>query len=105
VLLVAERGEAVFGYALGLQRRGTRVMRLYSLAVAPAHRKRRVAQVLMDAVEAAAVARGAVRIALEVKADNQPALALYAARGYHAFGRFEGYYEDGSDALRLEKML
>lgn len=105
LLLVAQHGEAVAGYALGLLRRGTRVMRLFSLAVEPAHRRYGVASALLEAVERAAHARGAVHVRLEVKADNQPALALYAQRGYRVFGRYTAYYEDGSDALRLDKEL
>jgi ribosomal protein S18 acetylase RimI-like enzyme len=105
LLLVAGTGETIAGYALGLQRRGTRVMRLFSLAVAVDHRRRGVASALLKAVEGAARRRGAKRLRLEVKADNQPALTLYRQRDYRVFGRIEGYYEDGSDALRLEKLL
>ena len=42
---------------------------------------------------------------LEVRPDNQPAIALYEKRGYKLFARCFGYYEDNADALRLEKSL
>ena len=43
--------------------------------------------------------------ALEVNPDNAPAVALYRSAGYVDFGIYHGYYEDDSDALRMEHAL
>lgn len=42
---------------------------------------------------------------LEVKTGNHAALQLYRKLGFEEVGRRCGYYEDGSDALRLVKRL
>jgi GNAT superfamily N-acetyltransferase len=54
---------------------------VFSLAVAPAARRRGVASAVMDALEGWGAARGAASVYLQVEADNQPALELYARRG------------------------
>ncbi|HVV91989.1 MAG TPA: peptidase C39 family protein [Hyphomicrobiales bacterium] len=104
-LLVAEEDGAVIGYALLLFRERTALARLYSVAVDPKAGRRGIGRLLLDAAEAAAVERGCVFIRLEVRADNAPALALYAGAGYRQFGRYVGYYQDQMDALRFEKRL
>jgi ribosomal protein S18 acetylase RimI-like enzyme len=45
---------------------------------------------------------GPERVLLEVRADNKPALALYARAGFAEIGRRRRYYRDGTDALVLE---
>ena len=42
---------------------------------------------------------------LEVGTENAAARALYARAGYRVAEVLPGYYEDGTDALRLEKPL
>ncbi len=42
---------------------------------------------------------------LEVSVGNRPAITLYETLGYRQFGRWEGYYGDDADALRMEKRL
>ncbi len=79
--------------------------RLYSLAVAPQMGGRGVAPALLEAAEAAALARGCRAIRLEVHVGNHAALARYRKSGYREFARVQKYYEDGGDALRFEKRL
>jgi ribosomal-protein-alanine N-acetyltransferase len=54
---------------------------------------------------AAARARGAAAMFLEVAAGNTPALALYAREGFAEVGRRRRYYADGADALVLRRDL
>ena len=54
---------------------------VFSLAVAPAARRRGIASRVMDALESWAADAGASRAYLQVEADNDAALALYARRG------------------------
>ena len=104
-VFVAEAGARIVGDAIVLYRRGFQGARLYSLAVDPDARGRGVAGRLLDAVEAAAVARGCVVLRLEVREDNEPARALYLKHGYEPAGRTADYYQDGSAALRMRKRL
>ena len=98
------RGE-IRGYALLFFRRGSRVGRLYSFAVAPEHRGQGLAKVLLAAAERAAREHGASLMRLEVRADNVEAKALYARLGYRPIGSTAAYYDDGMDAVRMEKRL
>ena len=78
---------------------------ILTLAVDPAARRRGVGARLVREGAAAAAARGATRLFLEVADDNPAALALYAGAGFTEAGRRPGYYArpDGSrqDALIL----
>ena len=104
-LIVAELADGVAGYALGLFRRGSKVARLYSIAVAPAASGRGIGAALLAAAEQAAGRRGCTAMRLEVAARNKRAARLYSLAGYRQFGRIDGYYEDGGAALRFEKAL
>ncbi|MDP2621071.1 MAG: GNAT family N-acetyltransferase [Hyphomicrobiales bacterium] len=105
ILLVATDGGALSGYALVLLRRGAAPARLYSIAVDPGAQGRGIAAALMSACERAAAKRGATAMRLEVQVGNTRALKLYEKLGYRVFGRYQSYYNDGGDALRLEKAL
>lgn len=104
-LRVAQVEGRVVGYALIFLREGSAIARLYSLAVDPACRGHGIgAALLADAQHQAAVA-GRHRLRLEVRADNDAAIALYERARFVQFGRHASYYEDGCDALRLERVL
>lgn len=105
VTLVAEGGDGLSGYAVVLLSRGTSLARLYSMAIAPNCRGRHVGWDLLMAAEEAARGAGAAYMRLEVRPDNGPAQALYRKAGYREFGISHNYYEDGADALRMEKQL
>ncbi|MCB1499030.1 MAG: GNAT family N-acetyltransferase [Bauldia sp.] len=102
---VIAEGRAVLGYALLLFRSGSRVARLYSLAVDAGHRGRGLAAVLLADAERLARRRGCDRVRLEVRADNPAAIRLYERSGYAFRGLTEGYYADGAAARRYEKRL
>lgn len=104
-LLVACRGDTIDGYAVVLTRRGSRVARLYSLAVDPEAAGQGIGSRLLAAAETEAGAAGADRLRLEVRSDNRPAVSLYERRGYAAMGRREAYYEDGAPAFRYEREI
>jgi ribosomal-protein-alanine acetyltransferase len=104
-LLIADADEAPAGYVLNLYRSGTNLARLYSIAVAPAWRGCGLSAALLQAAEQHARERGCGFMRLEVRSDNHPAIALYERCGYHRFGRIADYYEDGCDALRMEKTI
>jgi ribosomal protein S18 acetylase RimI-like enzyme len=104
-VIVAQERERLAGTAIVLFRPRSVVARLYSIAVAPHMGGRGVAPMLLEAAEAAALARGCHAIRLEVHQTNHAAISRYRKSGYQEFGRHRGYYEDGGDALRFEKGL
>lgn len=93
------------GYTLVLLRRGARQARLYSIAVDAAQRGRGFGETLLRDAEKIARRAGRAALRLEVRADNRAALSLYEKAGYRRFGVHRGYYDDGADAVRLEKAL
>lgn len=105
VLRVSEDGQGLTGYALVSLRRGTRLARLYSLAVGSRVRGKGLARELLVKVEEAARAAGALYMRLEVSTGNTPAISLYERLGYTPFGLYEDYYEDHGSALRMEKCI
>jgi GNAT superfamily N-acetyltransferase len=79
---VDARTDEPLGTCIGVAEDGW--LGLFSLAVSPAARRRGIATQLVDALEDwASTIRGAERVYLQVEADNDVALAFYAARGFH----------------------
>ncbi len=104
-VLVAEAGGEVAGYCIVLFRANTRSARLYSIAVAPGRAGRGLGRSLLDAAERAALLRRSRTIRLEVRADNDRAIAIYLRAGFRPAGTIANYYRDGATALKLEKDL
>ncbi|KAB8163870.1 GNAT family N-acetyltransferase [Streptomyces sp. 3MP-14] len=90
-LLLARAGDAegpvgmVTGVELTHPDKGTEMF-LYELGVAASHRRRGIGRGLVDALAELARANGCYGMWVAVDADNEPALATYAAAG----GRTEG---------------
>ncbi len=105
VFLVARDGANLAGYSLVLLRRGTRLARLYSLAVAPDYQGLGLARRLLQQAERDTRTTGALYLRLEVASTNKAAIALYQKLGYTQFGLYRDYYEDHDDALRMEKCI
>ena len=105
VFLVARDGAALAGYCLVLLRQGTRLARLYSLAVAPGYQGLGLARRLLQQAELDTRSTGALYLRLEVASTNSAAIALYRQLGYTQFGLYRDYYEDHGDALRMEKCI
>lgn len=78
---------------------------ILTLAVAADARRQGLGGALLAGAMAAAAARGAVAMFLEVSEHNAAARALYAAAGFAEAGRRRRYYPDGSDALVLKRGL
>lgn len=107
-LLVIERGDdgrKLLGYVLLLYRAGTNLARLYSIAVAPDEQGKGLSKRLLRAGEASAQLHLCAFMRLEVNVHNTPAISLYQADGYRNIGTIRDYYENGDDAIRMEKRL
>lgn len=72
-----------------------------TIAVAPSHQGQGLGRALLRAAVDTAWHRGCTRLFLEVRADNEAALALYAACGFVRMGRRPRYYPDGADAITM----
>jgi [ribosomal protein S18]-alanine N-acetyltransferase len=98
--LVARSSGRLVGVVCGLLRRGSRVLRIYSLAVDPACRGQglggRLIRTLVDAAP-----RRCVTASLEVRTDNDGAILLYTRLGFLQAVVLPRYYPDGGDGLRL----
>jgi len=104
-LLVADVEKNVAGYILIIYHPGTRLARIYSIAVFPQYRGLGLAKQLMAAGEQAANEDGRLYLRLEVSVDNTPAIKLYETQGYQKFGIYRDYYQDHKDALRYQKRI
>ncbi len=105
LLQVAVLDGALVGYGLVLLYKGTRLARLYSLAVDPRCQGQGVAKQLIHILEQQACDRGFLFMRLEVAINNTPAIRLYESLDYKVFDSKEDYYEDHQTALRLQKRI
>ncbi|MBJ7357348.1 ribosomal protein S18-alanine N-acetyltransferase [Nocardioides sp.] len=99
--LVAESDGSVVGHAVTSL--AGDIAELQRIAVTPAARRTGVASALLDA--SVALAEGADRMLLEVRADNAGALAFYAAHGFVEVDRRQKYYKDGATAVVMRLPL
>jgi ribosomal-protein-alanine N-acetyltransferase len=74
-----------------------------TVAVRADQQGRGIGALLLKALLAEAERRGCLEVLLEVRADNAPAIALYAARGFETIATRRRYYADGTDALILRR--
>lgn len=105
VFLVWEQEGKIIAYVLITLIRGTRLARLFSLAVAPGWRQQGIASALLTSSEKQARDDGKLFLRLEVSLDNQTAIRLFDKFGYRPFGLFKDYYVNHQDALRMEKCI
>lgn len=105
VLMVAAEKDALVGYVHVLFRPRSNAARLYSLGVAPEVAGRGIGVALLRAGETAARRRKAAVMRLEVQPENRAAVARYEKSGYRRTAHWPGYYNNGGDAFRYEKVL
>lgn len=78
---------------------------ILNLAVAPSYRRKGLGRKLLKELEDYAKENQAERTLLEVREGNTPARSLYEAWGFKAFGVRKNYYEDGENAVVMEKVF
>lgn len=105
ILMVAERARDLLAYGLAWCHKGTRLARLYSLAVREDARGQGLAGAILGELEAGAAERGKLFMRLEVAVTNRAAIELYERAGYRVFGAYRHYYDDDGDALRMQKTI
>jgi ribosomal-protein-alanine N-acetyltransferase len=72
-----------------------------NVAVAPPSRRKGVGAALVSDLLAYGRANGAVKVLLEARASNQPALALYERFGFSRYNVRKRYYADGEDGVEM----
>ncbi len=92
-------GEMV-GFIAGDLRPHRRMAWIATIAVLPEQRGRGIGSTLLQACEARL---GVPQIRLSVRASNSDAIRLYRVAGYEQVGVWSAYYQDGEDALVMEK--
>lgn len=100
--LVALDGDRVVGYV------GSQTVidetDMMNIAVHPEYRRRGIAEALIDALVNALREKGSRALSLEVRASNDPAIALYEKLGFTQVGLRKNYYRNPKeDALILRK--
>jgi len=104
-LIVIARDNRVLGYVLLLFRAGTNLARLYSIAVSPDAQHQGLSKQLLTAAEQTAREHRCAFVRLEVDVNNVPAISLYGKNDYRTIDTIKNYYDNGDDALRMEKRL
>ena len=100
--LVAVVEETVVGYVGSQSVLGESDM--MNIAVSPEFRRSGIAQKLVNALVERLRAAGNHSLTLEVRASNEPAIALYHKNGFVQVGRRPNYYRNPKeDALILRK--
>jgi len=105
ILLVARRKKRVAGYLLIIFYRGTKLARLYSIAVTASERRQGIATKLIDKGEQSALERGSIHLRLETGQNNSAAVRLFQKLEFQEFGLLEDYYQDHSSAIRMQKRI
>ena len=77
---------------------------IFTLDVAPSHRRRGIARKLLEELESLLRQKEVVECRLEVREGNAAAINLYLKLGYRQMGRLEKYYGD-AHGLYLQKKL
>lgn len=104
IVLVACESEAVVqGFAV--MHFGDEQAHLTLLCVRPARQRRGIARRLLDWLTASARVAGIARVDLELRADNEGALAFYRRLGFVQVQLVEGYYAARIAARRMSLRL
>jgi ribosomal-protein-alanine acetyltransferase len=94
ISLVAKLNGMIVGFIIGMIHieRNALVGHILTIDVLPSHRRRGIAQMLLQKIEEIFKERGVKSCRLEVREDNVAALKLYQKLGYKKVARLEHYY-------------
>ncbi len=95
----------VLGYIIGLGRRGSSAVRIYTFCVRKDYRLRGIGTSLLQRFERECQRRGVSNLILEVGEGNSSALGFYKRNGFVEFSSIPGYYTDGTTAVRMRKVI
>lgn len=95
----------VLGYIIGLGRRGSSAVRIYTFCVRKDYRLKGIGASLLQRLERECRRRGVSSLILEVGEGNSSALRFYKRNGFVEFYMTPGYYSDGTTAVRMRKVI
>ena len=78
---------------------------ILDVAVSGTFRDKGVGRILVESGLAGSRDRGGIVVSLEVRVGNRDAIALYERLGFREIGRRKKYYENGDDAIVMEKPI
>lgn len=90
------------GFAAGDIHKNEKLGWITTICIATTQRRQGMGRLLLRASEAD---MKMPRVCLCVRKSNLPAIALYTSEGYHSSDLWKRYYEDGEDAIVMEKQL
>lgn len=76
-----------------------------TIGVAPEHRRRSFARIMLLSIEQGFAVRGVTTVRLEVRTDNSGARQLYEQLGYTITQRMRRYYSTGDDGYLMVKAI
>jgi ribosomal protein S18 acetylase RimI-like enzyme len=99
-LKAVENGQMI-GFIAGDPRPNEGFSWVATLGVLPEYRGKGIGRALLEACEAQLPTP---RIHLSVRASNEEAIRMYKFAGYYTIDRWQKYYNDGEDAIVMEKL-
>lgn len=101
LLYLAEIEGQIVGYILVLTKR--KIPKIYSLGVSPAFRKRGISHTLITNAMQTLSRQGAKSLSLEVRSDNQNAIAIYKDLQFEKVREIPSFYRDNCSAYVMKK--
>jgi ribosomal-protein-alanine N-acetyltransferase len=98
-LKAVEEGQMI-GFVAGDPRPSQGFSWIATIAVLPEYRRKGIGRALLHACE---VQLKTPRLKLSVRVSNQVAINLYEQEGYRTVDIWKAYYNDGEDAIVMEK--
>ena len=77
---------------------------MMNIAVHPEYRRRGIAQSLIEVLIRELKNRGSICLTLEVRASNEPAVALYEKLGFREVGLRKNYYRNPREDARILRL-
>lgn len=102
VRLKAAADGRMVGFIAGDIRPADQMAWIATIGVLPEYRGRGIAKALLKACEDQLEVP---RVRLNVRVSNEPAIHLYYETNYYQVGTWPHYYQDGEDAMIMEKQL
>ena len=105
IFYVVTDKEKVIAYSSLISNARTHNLRIYSIAVHPDARGRKLGQLLMKKAIGFARSHQLKKITLEVNVTNGTAIGLYLKNGFEHIRIINNYYADGSNAYYMQRKV
>lgn len=99
--LVVEKNEEVIGFVIGITQKNEG--HILVIAIKEEYKKKGVGTFLMKKLMDIYEKKGVMKLKLEVRASNTPALSMYKKLGFKITNRLRNYYENGEDGFLLRR--